>query len=89
MLLGREALIAEEDDAVAQKSAADIRELRRLQGPRQIDAADLGAEGGRQLADLDCVENLIHRRLLQKTITLRKAAPRLASAMASLMPSKE
>ena len=81
MLLGRQRLAAKEDDAVPVKGAADVRDLGRRQGPRQIDAVNFGADGGRQLAHLYCIEG--H----QKITTLRNASPRLTSAMASLISS--
>ena len=53
VLLHSHVLITEEDDLVFHEGIVNLREGLVAQRPRQIDAADLGADAGRQRIDLD------------------------------------
>ena len=53
VLLRREALVAEEHDAVFAERATDLAERLVAHGPRQIDAADLRTDIGRRRHDPD------------------------------------
>ena len=53
MLFGRERLVAEKNHEVLGKRAIDLVELEVRKPLGQIDAADLGADDGGQLVDLD------------------------------------
>ncbi len=53
MLLVREELFTEEDDAPFQQRGADRRDLRRGQRLREIDAADFRADMGGQRDHVD------------------------------------
>src|SRR5258708_38694312 len=44
VFLRRQGLIAEEDDEMFEEGPADLSELPRLERPREIDTADLGAK---------------------------------------------
>src|SRR5260221_14492875 len=48
-----ERLSAKAQHQVIEPGLADLRENFRRQRPRQVDAADFGAEGGGELFDLD------------------------------------
>ena len=56
LLVRRQVLAAEEDHQVIDQGAADFRDDRGIEGPRQVDAADLGAQGAADRADGDVLE---------------------------------
>src|SRR5208283_3427516 len=64
MLLRRQLLIAEKDNAVLAKGAADLGKYRLGQRRRQIDPADLGAERAGEGPHLDMV--VIHGKVSER-----------------------
>lgn len=56
VLVGREGLVAEEDDVVLEEGLVDVVELRVGERLRQVHAFDLGAEMGREGLDGDGLE---------------------------------